>query len=346
LDLKQSISEKIQPPCGADAMKVVFRGKILKDDQQLVSYGFATGMTVHVVRSRSPASPAPVVATGAAAAAASAATSASISPPAPNIGVGAQTGAFPSPLSPFRSMNMFGGAVGGVGGGDAAGNLSRDLTAGMLQNPQMMQGFMNNPAFQQILGNPETMSRILSTNPLTRSLMESNPEMRRALEDPESLRTMMAAGTNPNLMAELQRNQDRALSNIEGMPGGFNALRRMYTEVAAPLEESIRDTITPSRVTDPTTPSTTDTAGSAVPNPWGAPGTRTGAHKDISLLLYLLLLFLFLLFLLLLLLLYSSTFFSLSLTYLFLLLLFFSSPFFHTNNTFSSQSYLSLFSSP
>ena len=287
MDLKQSISEKIQPPCGADAMKVVFRGKILKDDQQLISYGFATGMTVHVVRSRSPASPAPVVATGAAAAAASA-TAASISPPAPNIGVGAQTGAFPSSLSPFRSMNMFGGAVGGVGGGDAAGNLSRDLTAGMLQNPQMMQGFMNNPAFQQILGNPETMSRILSTNPLTRSLMESNPEMRRALEDPESLRTMMAAGTNPNLMAELQRNQDRALSNIEGMPGGFNALRRMYTEVAAPLEESIRDTITPSRVTDPTTPSTTDTAGSAVPNPWGAPGTRTGAHKDISLLLYLL----------------------------------------------------------
>jgi len=272
-------------------MKVVFRGKILKDDQQLVSYGFATGMTVHVVRSRAPAAPAPVAAaTGAAAA---------TSPPTPATGVGAQTGAFPSPLSPFRSFDLPGGRVEGGGGGggrgiegiqfarlpgagppDSMASLSNQLSDQFLQNPQMMQGIMNSPMFQQLLSNPQAMSGILSSNPRTRALMESNPEMRRAMEDPETLRTMMAAGTNPNLMAELQRNQDRALSNIEGMPGGFNALRRMYTDVAAPLEEGLRETIAPSRETTETPSTLADTDGPAVPNPWGAPsaGARIGAH--------------------------------------------------------------------
>lgn len=272
-------------------MKVVFRGKILKDDQQLVSYGFATGMTVHVVRSRAPASPAPVAATGAAA------STTTTSPPAPAAGVGAQTGAFPIPLLPLHSFDLPGGRGGGrgiegiqfaplpgAGPPDAMASITNQLSEQFLQNPQMMQGIMNSPMFQQLLANPQAMSGILSSNPRTRALMESNPEMRRAMEDPETLRTMMAAGTNPNLMAELQRNQDRALSNIEGMPGGFNALRRMYTDIAAPLEEGLRDTIAPPRDTAETPSTQANTGGAAVPNPWGAPtpGARIGAHRSSS----------------------------------------------------------------
>merc|ERR1712096_516979 len=31
------------------------------------------------------------------------------------------------------------------------------------------------------------------------------------------------------------RNQDRAMSNLESIPGGFNALRRLYTDVQEPM---------------------------------------------------------------------------------------------------------------
>lgn len=38
-----------------------------------------------------------------------------------------------------------------------------------------------------------------------------------------------------NLMREYMRNSDRAISNIEALPGGFNALRRLYENVQVRL---------------------------------------------------------------------------------------------------------------
>ncbi|KAJ1565704.1 Ubiquilin-4 [Nowakowskiella sp. JEL0078] len=40
---------------------------------------------------------------------------------------------------------------------------------------------------------------------------------------------------NPNLMNEVMKNQDRALSNIESIPGGMNYLKQMYTSMQEPL---------------------------------------------------------------------------------------------------------------
>merc|ERR1712176_397113 len=49
---------------------------------------------------------------------------------------------------------------------------------------------------------------------------------------------------NPAMMQEMMRNQDRAMSNLESIPGGFNALRRLYTDVQEPMlnaaEEQMR----------------------------------------------------------------------------------------------------------
>ena len=38
-----------------------------------------------------------------------------------------------------------------------------------------------------------------------------------------------------NLMREYMRNNDRAMSNLEALPGGFNALRQLYEYVQEPL---------------------------------------------------------------------------------------------------------------
>lgn len=61
--------------------------------------------------------------------------------------------------------------------------------------------------------------------------MERNPELGHALNNPEVLREYMQLASNPNLMQEHLRNADRAMSNLESIPGGFNALRQIYENV-------------------------------------------------------------------------------------------------------------------
>ncbi|KAI8811618.1 hypothetical protein BJ742DRAFT_769094 [Cladochytrium replicatum] len=97
------------------------------------------------------------------------------------------------------------------------------------------------PFLKRILDNPDLMSAMLKSDPAIRALTEKNPEFRAALDDPEMLRTMMRAATNPSIMNEMKRNQDRALSNIEMMPGGFNYLSSMYRNLQDSLDEGRSD---------------------------------------------------------------------------------------------------------
>jgi ubiquilin len=66
------------------------------------------------------------------------------------------------------------------------------------------------------------------------------------------------------------RSTDRALSNIEAHPDGFNALRRMYTTVQQPLFDacgaSAHASETPSAPSGLGTPGVMNTC--ALPNPW------------------------------------------------------------------------------
>lgn len=149
------------------------------------------------------------------------------------------------------------------------------LLSGSL-NVQMM----NNPMVQNMMSNPDTLRSILQSNPQMQSLMESNPEVRAALNNPEILRQSMEAMRNPELMREMMRNTDRAMSNIEAHPEGFNALRRMYTEVQEPMMEAAANTNPfaglfgeqagqpASSGDDGDTTSATDTQNTPLANPW------------------------------------------------------------------------------
>lgn len=48
---------------------------------------------------------------------------------------------------------------------------------------------------------------------------------------------------NPAMMQEMVRNQDRALSNLESIPGGYSALRRMYTDIQEPMFSAAREQV-------------------------------------------------------------------------------------------------------
>ena len=71
----------------------------------------------------------------------------------------------------------------------------------------------------------------MESNPQMRQLLDSNPELRHIIDDPELMRRSMEMMRDPNAMQNAMRNQDLALSQIENLPGGFSALRRMYEDV-------------------------------------------------------------------------------------------------------------------
>merc|ERR1719198_370122 len=75
----------------------------------------------------------------------------------------------------------------------------------MMNNPQMVDDLMNSPIMQNLMSNPEL------------------------------IRQTMNIARNPELLREQMRSTDRAMSNIEAHPEGFNMLRRMYENVQEPL---------------------------------------------------------------------------------------------------------------
>eukprot|EP00210_Caulerpa_lentillifera_P008454 g8066.t1 len=177
-----SINEQVAP----EDQRLIYRGRILKDQDKLSSYGVTPDCVFHLVRKQRQ-STTPVQST----------------PPPP----ATTTSGGGSPLS-----SLFGGQ------GSAGG----------------MDGFQE-AMMQSILNNPELIQSFMQSNPTFRQLMEQNPELAQALNNPEMIRESLRLVSNPNLMQEHMRNVDRAMSNLESIPGGFNALRQIYENVQEPL---------------------------------------------------------------------------------------------------------------
>lgn len=106
-----------------------------------------------------------------------------------------------------------------------------DLFGGI--DPNIFQS----PIFQNMLNNPQLIQTMMQNNPYIQQIAQNNPELAALLQDPEMIRRSIEIARNPSLAREMMRNTDRAMSNIESLPGGFDALRRLYTEVQRPLEQ-------------------------------------------------------------------------------------------------------------
>merc|ERR1712038_1776790 len=84
---------------------------------------------------------------------------------------------------------------------------------------------------------PDLFNSLLTSNPQISQVMEQNPEISHLLNNPSLMRETMELATNPSAMEELRRHQDRAMANLESMPGGFNALQRMYRNIQEPMNQ-------------------------------------------------------------------------------------------------------------
>lgn len=210
----------------------------------------------------------------------------------PNEGLGLGGPGSGAPLFPGLGFGGLGGSGAPFGSGlPEFEQVQQQLT----QNPNMMRDMMNMPAVQNILNNPEIMRGMIMSNPQMREIIDRNPELAHILNDPAILRQTLEAARNPELMREMMRNTDRAMSNIESSPEGFNMLRRMYENVQEPF---LNATTTGGTTNDPgsnpfaallgnqgpavnvnnnnnnnpeTTPGSAAPNSNPLPNPWGAP---------------------------------------------------------------------------
>ncbi|XP_028910781.1 ubiquilin-1 isoform X1 [Ornithorhynchus anatinus] len=222
---KEEISKRFKSH--TDQLVLIFAGKILKDQDTLSQHGIHDGLTVHLViktQNRPQDHPAQQTST----------TGSSSSTSAPS-------NSNSTPIS--TNSNPFGlGGFGGLAGLSSLGlntsnfsELQSQMQRQLMSNPEMMVQIMENPFVQSMLSNPDLMRQLIMANPQMQQLIQRNPEISHMLNNPDIMRQTLELARNPAMMQEMMRNQDRALSNLESIPGGYNALRRMYTDIQEPM---------------------------------------------------------------------------------------------------------------
>lgn len=189
---------------------LIFAGKIMKDSDTLRAHHVEDGLTVHLVIK---------------------------APPRQESAQETQRPPADVRQTPF-GMNQFGGLAGVEALGAGSGTFM-DLQARMqnelMQNPEVMRTLLDNPLVQQMMNNPDTMRSLITSNPQMQDLMQRNPEISHMLNNPELLRQTMELARNPSMLQELMRSHDRAMSNLESVPGGYSALQRIYRDIQEPM---------------------------------------------------------------------------------------------------------------
>ncbi|NXJ69040.1 UBQL1 protein, partial [Rostratula benghalensis] len=269
---KEEISKRFKSH--TDQLVLIFAGKILKDQDTLTQHGIHDGLTVHLViktQNRSQDRPAQQANTTGSSATTSTSSSSTSIPASTN-------------------SNPFGlGGLGGLAGLSSLGlntsnfsELQSQMQRQLMSNPEMMIQIMENPFVQSMLSNPDLMRQLIMANPQMQQLIQRNPEISHMLNNPDIMRQTLELARNPAMMQEMMRNQDRALSNLESIPGGYNALRRMYTDIQEPMlnaaQEQFGGNPFASLVSNASTggdsqPSRTENRD-PLPNPW-APQTSS-----------------------------------------------------------------------
>lgn len=181
--------------------------------------------------------------------------------------------------------------------------LQQGMQRELMTNPDTLRQVMDNPMVRSLMNDPDTMRTLITANPQMQELIEvclyfpqlpiillscflqRNPEINHMLNNPELLRQTMELARNPSMMQELMRSHDRAMSNLESIPGGFNALTRMYRDIQEPMLNAASqmtgnlyssNSTTPGGVTNPQQ-GTENRA--PLPNPWGGSTPTSTAQR-------------------------------------------------------------------
>ncbi|GAA6052362.1 hypothetical protein JCM3770_000205 [Rhodotorula araucariae] len=196
-DLKEAISnQKDEFP--VDQQRLIFSGRVLKNEDALTKYGVKNGVAIHLVKGARPAG-------AAAASTASAARGGSEAAGVPaNFAAGQQV--MGNPLAPLMNA-QYAGALGGFNPFAQMGVNPND--------PNYMQSMMNNPEVQaqmnQLLSDPAVIDQLIASSP---ELQRMGPMVRQMMQS-EQFRQMLS---NPQLMQQMTQMM-RGGGGAGGLPG-------------------------------------------------------------------------------------------------------------------------------
>ncbi|KAA8649702.1 hypothetical protein EYZ11_003346 [Aspergillus tanneri] len=197
-DLKENLSTSEYADTPADRQRLIYSGRVLKDNETLATYKIKDGHTIHLVKS---------AASNQQQGAASAASH-STAPSASTTGAGTanpSAAGVPTNIAAGTGNNPLAGLTGARYAGFAqlpgAGMFGPDGGMGPPPDTDSMLNMLENPQFQstinEALQNPAMIDMMIQQNPMLREMgpgvrqMMQSPEFRRMLTDPNSLRHMM-----------------------------------------------------------------------------------------------------------------------------------------------------------
>ncbi|XP_004590027.2 ubiquilin-3 [Ochotona princeps] len=271
--LKEEISQRFK--AHPDQLVLIFAGKILKDPDSLAQCGVRDGLTVHLVIKMQRRTMGTEGSTS------------SVQTPEPS------PGSFPSP-SPMYSadgpltFNL--GVLTGLSGlGLGSGSFTDQANSLMWQHvsvPDFVAQLIEDPFIQGLLSNTGLVRQLVLDNPHMQQLIQQNPEIGHILNNPEIMRQTLEFLRNPAMMQEMMRSQDRALSNLESIPGGYNVLRTMYTDIMDPMLNAVQEqfggnpfaTSTTNATATSSQPSRTENCD-PLPNPWTSTYAGSGGRQ-------------------------------------------------------------------
>ncbi|KAG8224108.1 hypothetical protein J437_LFUL001802 [Ladona fulva] len=205
-DFKDEVAKKFNAE--PDQLCLIFAGKIMKDHEFLSTHNITDGLTVHLVIKRSTRQ-------------GEQSSSSTTTQSRPQADVNA---------TPF-GLGSFGGLPGlenlGLGSSNFL-DLQSQMQREFLGNPEMLRQILDNPLVQRLMNDPENMRNLITSNPQMQELMERNPEITHTLNNPDLLRQAMELARNPSMLQELMRSHDRAMSNLESIPGERNMFLYLY----------------------------------------------------------------------------------------------------------------------
>ncbi|XP_036601850.1 ubiquilin-3 [Trichosurus vulpecula] len=274
--LKKEISQHFK--AHPDQLVLIFAGKILKDPDTLVQCGIRDGLTVHLVikmqkrgggpESLAPSQPAPPPPP---------------TPPPPPVPVH-PGGAHPFSLGVLTGLNGLGLVSGSFP------DLQSQLLWQHISVPELVAQIIDDPFIQGLLSNTGLVHQLVLDNPYMQQLIQHNPEIGHILNNPEIMRQTLEFLRNPAMMQEMMRSQDRALSNLESIPGGYNALRTMYTDVMDPMLNAVQEQFGGNPFAAAAATSSTTSTGCSqpsrtencdpLPNPWASQYGITAGGRE------------------------------------------------------------------
>lgn len=282
-NLRQKASDTFE--VGDPALTVlIFGGKILKDTEDIKSHGIKDGQTIHLVIRNKPTNDSSNLSNLSSSQTGSTRQqTTNTTTPTSNVSSNnLNDNNIPNRQDP--SINPLLGNLGDV---------QQRLQQMLISNPEQMQNMIN-PMMQQMMSNPNMMRSLFGSMQRMQMLMERNPEVNHLLSNPDVLRESLEMVRNPAALQEVMRNYDRALNNMESMPGGYNVLRRMYTEFQEPLLSAFQDQFNTNQFSSQSNPENPDGSDNStgnneqqrtenrdpLPNPWAAPGQQAPGERS------------------------------------------------------------------